>query len=121
MDVVGDAETALLSTPRVHFDGPVELIDDTVANQLLPTLREALSNVARHAKAATVVVTVDVGEHVVLRVADDGAGISDELETTGHGIRNMRDRAAQLGGHATVTRRPEGGTLVEWSVPRDRA
>ena len=118
IDVVNDAEAGLQSTPHVHFDGPVELVGDTIAAQLLPTLREALSNVARHANATTVEITVGIGDDVVLCVADDGVGIDDDdSRGTGNGIRNMMDRAARLGGRATICRRPEGGTLVEWRVP----
>jgi PAS domain S-box-containing protein len=118
-DVVGDAATGLQAPPRIYFDGPVDLIGDAIVAELLPTLREALSNIARHAKATTVTVTVSVGEQIELRVTDDGVGIDDELDAGGNGIRNMSDRAARLGGHAVVYRGPEGGTVVEWSVPRE--
>jgi PAS domain S-box-containing protein len=124
MDLVRATETGLQCMPRVRFEGPVELIGDTIATQLLATLREALSNIARHAKAATVDVDIAVGDEVVLRVADDGIGIGigiEDMPSTGHGVRNMSERAARLGGHATVCRRPEGGTLLEWRVPRDAA
>jgi PAS domain S-box-containing protein len=119
MDIVSDAQTGLQLIPRVHFEGPLELVEDTIADQLLPTVREALSNVARHAAAEVVDVTISVGDNVVLRVVDDGVGIQGDVHATGYGIRNMSDRAAQLGGTATVSRRPEGGTLVAWSVPRN--
>jgi PAS domain S-box-containing protein len=119
MSTVNDAGAGLETVPRVRLNGPVELIGDAIAAQLLPTLREALSNVARHAKAAKVDVTIDVGDVVVLRVTDDGIGINEEVLPTGHGLRNMSDRAVRLGGHASVRARPDGGTLLEWQVPRD--
>jgi PAS domain S-box-containing protein len=119
MSIVNDAGAGLESVPRVQLNGPVELIGDAIAAQLLPTLREALSNVARHAKAATVDVTIDVGDVVVLRVTDDGIGIDEEVPATGHGLRNMSDRAVRLGGHASVRALPDAGTLLEWQVPRD--
>ena len=119
--VVGDAETGLRCTPRVRFDGPVDSIGDAIVAELLPTLREALSNIARHAVAASVTVTVTVGDEIALRVTDDGVGIDDERDALGNGIRNISERAARLGGHATVHRGASGGTVLEWSVPRERA
>jgi PAS domain S-box-containing protein len=117
LGLVSECGGNLGSQPRVHFDGPIETLDDEIAAQLLPTLREALSNAARHARGSSVDVTVVAGPPVVLRVVDDGIGIPDGAQGSGNGIRNMAARAAQLGGRCDVRRRPEGGTVVEWSVP----
>jgi PAS domain S-box-containing protein len=117
LHLASECGAALGSQPRVHFDGPIESLSDEIAEQLLPALREALSNVARHSGAASVDVTVSVGPGVVLRVVDDGIGVPAAAAGSGNGIRNMGARAARLGGHCEVRRRAEGGTLVEWSVP----
>ena len=118
MLVASECGTNFPSQPRVHFDGPVETIGDEIHAQLLAALREALSNVVRHAGATAVDVTVHTTENrVVLRVADDGKGIDEESSAAGEGLRNMRDRAQQLGGRCDVSTRAEGGTLVEWAVP----
>ena len=118
MLVASECGANLPSQPRVHFDGPVEAIGDEIHAQLLATLREALSNVVRHAGATAVDVAVRASEGgVVLRVADDGEGIDEDAGTTGSGLRNMKDRAEQLGGRCDVSRSAEGGTLVEWVVP----
>src|SRR5438874_1514378 len=61
--------------PEVTFDGPVDtLVDDDVGRDMLSTLREALSNVARHAGATTVAVSIGAGRDLVLRVEDNGRG-----------------------------------------------
>ncbi|MEX1008589.1 MAG: PAS domain S-box protein [Acidimicrobiia bacterium] len=124
--VASDERAVLGFEPRVRFDGPIETITDEVAAHLLATLREALSNVARHARAASVDVTIEAGSvpergtgaQVVLCVSDDGVGIPEDADGGGgNGIRNMTDRAVRLGGRCAVRSRPEGGTVVEWSVP----
>lgn len=105
--------------PRVLFEGPVDgATDRRVADELLTTMREALSNVARHANATSVDVSVVVGDDIALRVVDDGRGLPPEGAPVGNGMRNMASRAADLGGALTVVERPGGGTVLEWRVPR---
>jgi signal transduction histidine kinase len=84
---------------------------------LLPVLREALSNVARHAHATSVDVTIEVGAQVVMSVRDDGVGIPEDGGKGGNGIRNMIERAVRLDGECDVRSRSEGGAIVEWRVP----
>jgi PAS domain S-box-containing protein len=116
--VLADETAALGFEPRARFDGPIESIPDHVAPHLLATLREALSNVARHARASQVHVSIEVGDEIVLRVEDDGIGVGDhETGGGGNGVRNMRDRAAQCGGRFELRPAPDGGTVLEWHVP----
>ena len=77
LDVVSDAATALGFEPRLQFDGPVESISDDIAAQLVPTLREALSNVARHAAASSVQIYISAADSVTVEVIDDGVGLTD--------------------------------------------
>jgi PAS domain S-box-containing protein len=114
---VDDERDALGFEPRIRFDGPVDAMSDDVAAELLPTVREAVSNVARHARATSVEIAVEHGDDfVTLHVLDDGCGI-DSAAGHGRGLRNMSERAARLGGHCSVTARPDGGTALEWRVP----
>jgi signal transduction histidine kinase len=104
----------------VEFAGPVDsTVTDAVAEQLLPTLREALSNVARHAQATEVGVRLHVsGRHCRLEVRDNGTGMIDPPEPGGgHGLPNMRSRAVRLGGSFEVLQPPAGGTTLVWQVP----
>ncbi|HEX5615338.1 MAG TPA: PAS domain S-box protein [Acidimicrobiia bacterium] len=119
--IVHEASRALGFEPHVHFDGLVDSsMPDAIRAQLLPTLRESLTNVAKHARATRVDVEVVVDREVELRVLDNGVGVPEE--TTAHsGLGNIADRASLLGGSCTVRRRPEGGTVVEWRVPRTSA
>ncbi len=114
--IVDDEREALGCEPRIRFDGPVDAMDEHVAVELLATLREALSNVAKHAGASSVEVVVECGEAVTLRVLDNGRGIPATL-TEGHGLPNLTERADKLGGRFRASSRPDGGTALEWTVP----
>jgi PAS domain S-box-containing protein len=114
--VVDDGAAALGFQPTVRFLGPVDATTASVGVELLPALREALSNVARHAEATTVDIVLDCSDNVVLTVTDNGLGLT-EPQRTGHGLPNLADRAARLGGSCQVMNQPSGGTLVQWSVP----
>ena len=72
LQVVTDATDGLGFEPRLQFDGPIETIDDHIAEHLTPVLREALSNIAHHAHARDVRVAIRVDDDVTLTVADDG-------------------------------------------------
>ena len=103
--------------PHVLFDGPVDTVSEEVAVELLAVLREALTNAARHARAARVDVEVVSNGEVVLRVVDDGQGLPDERRSGGRGLSNMEARAARLGGSLHVTSTNGSGTVIEWRVP----
>jgi signal transduction histidine kinase len=104
--------------PRMFFDGAVDaLTDEHIAEELLAVLREALSNVARHAEASEVDVhLVAAGGRLTLCVEDNGIGPPDALGE-GRGLRNMTARAEHLAGTFTLTPRAPTGTRLEWSVP----
>ena len=107
----------LTFTPAVQTTGPVDTaVPPEIRDQLLPVLREALSNVARHAAAdhGEIELTVDAHE-VRLTVLDDGVGIPEVAAESG--LRNARRRAAALGGSLELTSRDPRGTSFVWRVP----
>jgi signal transduction histidine kinase len=113
------AAGALGFEPRCFFDGPVDSgVDDDVTADVLATLREALSNVARHARATRVDVEVVVTDQVTIRVIDDGIGPPAPSARRGHGLNNMQARAEGHGGRFELRAGPTGGTSLEWKVPR---
>ena len=104
--------------PTLETSGPVESsVPDDIVPELIAVLREALSNVARHAGARSVRVSVRAADrHVILQVEDDGVGVDPGLARGG--VVNMGERAADLGGSFEIGARPDGsGTLVTWRVP----
>ncbi|MGK2950721.1 MAG: GAF domain-containing protein [Acidimicrobiales bacterium] len=106
--------------PRVLLDGPIDTgLDDRLGAELLATMREALSNVARHAGAqGTVVEVLVVGHEVCLRVADDGIGPPGPDVRRGSGLANMTARAERLGGELVLRPNDPSGTILEWRIPR---
>lgn len=118
LSICEEAVRSLGFEPEVRFSGPIEeRVGEATAVELLSSLREALSNVARHAKAHGARVGLTVGDEISLVVTDDGVGVGHRLATGGRGIANMRARAGALGGRCTVTPGEEGGTEVRWIVP----
>jgi two-component system, NarL family, sensor histidine kinase DevS len=114
--VANELRPALGFSPRLQFDGAIEVIDPLVAENLVPVLREALSNVARHASASEVRVIVTAHDEVALEVLDDGVGIPDSV-VGGNGLGNLTARAENLGGRCAARRRDGGGSVLEWRVP----
>ena len=117
LSLTAEAAGPLGFDPHVLFDGPVDTVPDAVAAELLAVLREALTNVARHAHARRVEVEVVADGDVVLRVLDDGDGLPDERRTGGRGLSNMAARASGLGGTMYAKRGAPSGTTIEWRVP----
>ncbi|MGO8864056.1 MAG: GAF domain-containing sensor histidine kinase [Acidimicrobiales bacterium] len=105
---------------QVSFDGPVDTaVPDDVAEHLLATIRESVTNIGRHAHAtsASVSLTVRDGECSLL-VVDNGDGLDEsKVRQGGLGLANMRHRAEKLGGSLVVEGRNGAGTSLTWTVP----
>ncbi|WP_017579297.1 sensor histidine kinase [Nocardiopsis valliformis] len=110
--------------PGVSLDGPIDAsVPDEVGEQLLAVLGEGLTNVARHARATEVHVSVTVEETSVtgrpttltLTVTDNGVGLPEEGRRSG--LRNLDQRARALGGGFSAGKGEGGGTVLVWKVP----
>jgi signal transduction histidine kinase len=106
----------------IAFDSNREEIDlpPQHAAALYRVAQESLANVAKHADARRVTVTLfDAPDEVTLEIADDGAGFDPQLlaATPGFGLRGLIERAAALGGWATIDSAPGRGTTIMFSVP----
>lgn len=99
-----------------------ERVDDELGSDAVAVVREALSNVARHAGARSTKIEVSLnGKHptgeLLLSVIDDGRGVSI-TRTRNSGIANMGKRAAQRGGSFAIGLGPrQRGTAVVWRAP----
>ncbi len=105
---------------HASFEGPVDTaVPDTVSEHLLATLREAITNIGRHARATRATVAITVGDgHCLLQVVDDGGGIDQSPSGGGGlGLGNLRRRAEKLHGTFDFTSPEGGGTVLTWRVP----
>jgi two-component system sensor histidine kinase UhpB len=102
-----------LATDLPNLGKDIELVLYRVA-------QESLTNVARHAHAHQVDLTLSrIVDAVELRIRDDGTGLRGAAE--GAGIRGMRERALLIGADLTTARGQGGGTEISLRVPlRDR-
>jgi signal transduction histidine kinase len=119
LDVVAQGSKLLRLEPRVLFEGPIDTgLAPHLGTEVLAALREALSNVIKHAGASRVDVELTAGpDSVVLRVRDDGVGPGDGGDRRGSGLGNLADRAARLGGTFELRALEPHGTELCWSAP----
>ncbi len=116
-DTVEAAAGVLGFRPVLDTSGPVDsAVPDDIVPEILAVVREALANVARHAKANTVRVSVRAADgQVAVIVQDDGVGADASLARGG--LVNLLDRARDLGGTFEVRRGEAAGTVIDWRVP----
>ena len=95
-------------TKRTHIPVHLDLEEDCVTNRDLATalfriVQESLTNIARHAEATVVNITLDQDEcNLVLSIADDGNGLPVNLQSGGFGLVSMRERANSLGAKFSI-------------------
>jgi signal transduction histidine kinase len=108
--------------------GPLPGMSPEAAAVLYRSAKESLSNVAHHAEATQVWITLqlaggDAVPCVQLEIADDGVGFGDPATADspeGHlGLRLLRDRVADIGGYVTLHNRADGGAVVAVFVPAE--
>ena len=128
---LGEALLALGEEARANSGSAVvvEVDSDLAArlsgrsHEIVQLTREALSNVARHAKAKNSAVRLArTGRTAVLSIEDDGTGFDTQRDFGGNGLRNMRERASALGGRISITSKNGRGTRlrVTFPMPGDR-
>ena len=100
----------------MRFAGPVDsVVPPDLAVELAAVLREALSNVARHAQATSATIAIEVsGSQLSLSVSDDGVGLVGTTRRSG--LANLTARAERRGGTSTVDSGQGGGTQLRWQI-----
>ena len=113
--VLHDAKRALGFPPALTLtiDRPMSA---AIAADVVAVLREALANVARHARPTEVAVAVSCMDEARIVVDDDGIGVSSSA-LRGNGLDNMIARAQALDGECTIGPRQGGSTRLDWHVP----
>jgi signal transduction histidine kinase len=116
---VADRWSALNGVPvQVTTTGTVRPLHPEAESALLRAAQEALANVARHARASRVGLTISYMENeVALDVRDDGVGFDPAVSDRGFGLVAMRQRIAALSGTLQVESEPGGGTAISACVP----
>ena len=119
-----EAEDAGATPVHLSVVGAATPLPEEVKTALFRVSQEALANVAKHARAHRVEMTLDFGgQGVALRIADDGRGFEvDRIQLDpdrGIGLRNMRERLASIGGTFEVHAAPGAGTLLLAKVPAE--
>ena len=90
------------------------------ATAVFRIVQESLNNVAKHAGASRVEVTIEhSGSELTLSIRDDGSGFSpqDPRKPASYGLLGLRERASLLGGEASITSAPGQGTRVDVRLP----
>jgi signal transduction histidine kinase len=107
---------------HASFEGPVDTtIPDIVGEHLLAVIREAVTNIGRHAQASTAAVAISVVDgECRLRIVDDGRGMKTSGPGGGLGLGNIGRRAEKMHGEFHVESPAAGGTVLIWQVPIDR-
>jgi signal transduction histidine kinase len=118
--LLGEYRRVLGFAPELRVSGPVDTaVTDAMRESLLKVVREALSNVSRHAHATSVKVAAVVSDGTFTLVVDDnGVGMSQGGVRSG--LENAQARAAALGGVMDLETSPLGGTRLSWRVPLAR-
>jgi two-component system, NarL family, sensor histidine kinase UhpB len=101
---------------------PADLsVDNRLAMALYRMVQESLTNVARHAEATEVIVSLDrdPSGKITLNISDDGKGLPNEDQRTrgSFGLIGMRERTAMLGGEIRIHSQPGAGTSIEIVIP----
>jgi len=121
LHIVRELELVLGFRVELSVEGPIDTtLPERVSENMTATLREALTNVGRHAGATKVRVELSARNGVCrLVVVDDGHGIVEGTSSDegGNGLVNMRRRAEKLFGTLDVLSTPGVGTSIIWQVP----
>jgi signal transduction histidine kinase len=116
LDAAAEAADGSGLSPSVRIGGPVDtVVPPEVGAHAVAVVLEAVSNVARHADAKSVVLTVEAGDELLVEVVDDGCGIDPGVARSG--LRNLDDRAHECGGSLEVRPASGGGTRLSWRAP----
>ncbi|WP_433732726.1 sensor histidine kinase [Nocardia sp. CA-129566] len=123
-DVPGLVERARATglDATLTIDGQCQDLPTALDRTVFRIVQESLTNIARHAAAATASVRIDYRpDALVIRVDDDGKATADAAPVPGVGLLGMRERVTALGGHLLAAPRSQGGFSVHAELPMDRA
>ena len=117
LEVVDQLAPLLPVRPDLQLVGPLDtVVDDAIIGDVEAVLRESLTNVAKHAQAVKIRVSVQAdAQRLALTVTDNGIGLGQSTRRSG--LANLHRRAERYGGEFDVSNAPEGGLRLRWSIP----
>ncbi len=116
--LVEDYAQNLGFAPELIVEGRLGTLPESLRSDAIAVVREGLANVARHANASRVSVSISVGDDLDIAISDDGVGM--EPDAARSGLVNLRNRASAHDGTLTISQSPSGGTVVRWQIPVER-
>jgi signal transduction histidine kinase len=117
IDVAADVDLAR------HHGSAADRFEPELENAIYRVVQEALTNVAKHARAEQVrvrVAEVDASESIDIEIADDGVGFDPEVRSDGFGLTGMRERVELVGGRIELDSTPGSGTTLRVDIPVPR-
>ena len=101
--------------PTRSADGPAGA---EVRRHLFLAVKEAINNACKHARASEIQVSLAVeARALVVTVADNGTGLPADIDPTGNGLKNFRERMDAAGGLVDIWSAPEQGTRLTFRAP----
>jgi signal transduction histidine kinase len=115
--IVEELEPVLGVQLELAWTGPLDtLVDSSLITDVEAVVREAMTNVARHAQASTMRVTIGADtDQLTVDVSDDGVGLRDNARRSG--LANLKNRAHSRDGTLTLENQEQGGLRLRWSIP----
>ena len=116
LEILEEERPALGFSAHIEFAGPLDLATTAdLREDACAVVREALSNIAKHARASTASLQIAVaGDRLTVQVTDDGRGIDNPSHSSG--LTNLRRRAAAHHGSLEIGRPDGGGTRLTWTA-----
>ncbi len=106
----------------VMLNEDIDPLDQQVSTAVMRIVQEGLTNIARHARATEISVSLCRREgNLILEISDNGCGITPEQinSPTAYGLMGMQERARNCNGELTINGRPDYGTILSLSIPID--
>lgn len=112
-------QTGIVVEASIALDGGA--LDERISINVFRILQESLTNVARHAEATTINVSLlTKGSELVLEIRDNGCGrVLGDKPDLGHGLIGIRERTLMLGGRMEIESAPGEGFFIRIAIPLD--
>jgi signal transduction histidine kinase len=119
LEAIGEEVGSTAHIPiEVEVDAALSSALSSRSHEIVQLTREALSNITRHARARSATVRLSRrGAKAVLSIEDDGIGFDGRAPSAGSGLRNMRERAAAMGGTMSIRSANGKGTRLQFTFP----